>query len=370
MQRAILTFLIISVVVGVSLAREMTSYHTMIAEDSAANCNTSYTCVGKGETCTGDLSSEKVLACLISSSATCCSFGLYCINSTCSSDNVGGACQTNSDCHAPLTAGALIGSLSCVSSVCTYSYQAGDTCSTNADCSFGLTCTSSKCQGLAVGTACTHLMGQCAYGSYCAGVCTAQNMPGQTCQSSLQCYPGSTCVSGTCKTIQTVPATGACNDDLACESGLVCAANNTCITAQTSLTTCANSTECSGTDGFCMCSLYSGITFCEGSNYPTNGCTDENVALTNCLATANCTEATDAPESCCYLNCASDYKKTFSCSCSMNEKIGSSCYYNQYCGGFPVWAIIVIIVVAIVLVLAIVLLVFFMMRRRRHYDSI
>jgi hypothetical protein len=96
----------------------------------------------------------------------------------------------------------------------------------------------------------------------------------------------------------------------------------------------------------------------------------ENADLSSCIAKNNCTSATDAPNSCSYANCLSEYKKSLSCSCSMNDSLYGDCYYNMYCGGFPVWAIIVIIVVAIVLVLAIVLLVFFMMRRRRQYDSI
>jgi hypothetical protein len=107
-----------------------------------------------------------------------------------------------------------------------------------------------------------------------------------------------------------------------------------------------------------------------GPDYIYNPCTSEESDLTTCLASNNCTDASDAPESCCYANCLSQYKKTFSCGCSLSDQFYGSCFYNQYCGGFPVWAIIVIIVVAIVLVLAIVLLVFFMMRRRRQYDSI
>jgi len=119
-----------------------------------------------------------------------------------------------------------------------------------------------------------------------------------------------------------------------------------------------------------MCSEVTGNSFCLGNNYIYNPCTSEDSTLESCLAGANCTYGTDAPNSCCYANCLSDYKKTFSCQCSIINDIYGGCYYNQYCGGFPVWAIILIIVVAIVLVLAIVLLVFFMMRRRRQYDSI
>jgi hypothetical protein len=91
----------------------------------------------------------------------------------------------------------------------------------------------------------------------------------------------------------------------------------------------------------------------------------------NCLASSGCDETpTNNPDSCCQDKCSSEFKKMGSCSCSLSSAMYGKCYYNDFCGGFPVWAIIVIIVVAIVLVLAIVLLVFFMMRRRRQYDSI
>jgi hypothetical protein len=99
-------------------------------------------------------------------------------------------------------------------------------------------------------------------------------------------------------------------------------------------------------------------------------CTEASDDLNDCMVDNNCTMALANPNSCVYNNCYSDLKKSQSCLCDASDTIASSCLYNQYCGGFPVWAIIVIIIAAIVLVLGIVLLVFFMMRRRRVYDSI
>lgn len=84
----------------------------------------------------------------------------------------------------------------------------------------------------------------------------------------------------------------------------------------------------------------------------------------------NCTTPYSSPNSCVYNNCYSDLKKSLSCGCDDADDLASSCSYNSFCGGFPVWAIIVIIIAAIILVLAIVLLVFFMMRKRRTYDQI
>jgi hypothetical protein len=155
-----------------------------------------------------------------------------------------------------------------------------------------------------------------------------------------------------------------------CASGLTCSNNGTCTAVTDDLVECTDTANCTAMGGTCQCSFFTGNSYCVGGSYNYDPCSDEQATLTSCLATANCSTATNAPESCCYANCLSDYKKATSCRCSMLNSFYGDCFYNQYCGGFPVWAIIVIIVVAIVLVLGIVLLVFFMMRRRRQYDSI
>jgi hypothetical protein len=131
---------------------------------------------------------------------------------------------------------------------------------------------------------------------------------------------------------------------------------------------CTNSTDCT-TGGLCICSPYSGDQFC--TNVVPMPCNSQMQNLETCLKDNNCTTgANDSPDSCCYNNCYSSFKKANSCGCSAAETAAGNCFYNTYCSGFPIWAIIVIIVVAILLVLAVVLLVFFMMRRRRQYDSI
>jgi hypothetical protein len=137
------------------------------------------------------------------------------------------------------------------------------------------------------------------------------------------------------------------------------------------LTSCTNNSDCGNVTAFalCLCSTYTGDKYC----LPTpdiNPCTEQDNALYSCLVEYKCSLPSDAPESCSYNNCYSEYKKSFSCGCTIAKDIFGECNYISYCHGFPVWAIIVIIIVAIVLVLAVVLLVFFMMRRRRQYDSI
>jgi len=179
------------------------------------------------------------------------------------------------------------------------------------------------------------------------------------------CAPWTTCTNGTCQALFSVANGGHCLNGKQCSSGY-CNVGN-CTTLPDSITTCSTDADCSTAGGNCTCSLYTGKQYCSGLFDP---CTEDKSSLVTCLAGASCNEATNAPNSCSYKNCASEYKKAFSCSCSEAKTTIGSCSYNAYCGGFPIWAIIIIIVVAIVLVLGIVLLVFFMMRRRRQYESI
>jgi len=184
--------------------------------------------------------------------------------------------------------------------------------------------------------------------------------------STYPCYPGTTCFNNNCTTLYSVPSGGKCSSSDLCETGYVCSLTGTCTEAQDSFESCSQQSDCSS--GICTCSLYSGDSYCFVVDV--DPCTDAASDLNDCIVDNNCTSANAGPQSCAYNNCYSDLKKSQSCGCDLADTAYSSCFYNQYCGGFPVWAIIVIIIAAIVLVLGIVLLVFFMMRRRRVYDSI
>jgi len=257
--------------------------------------------------------------------------------------------------------------------------QVGEDCTANALCWSGVCNTT--CQGKAAGGACTS-SSQCNFGLYCngnsimSGNCTNTTAPGAKCDGIVPCAPGNVCFEKTfgngttCQQVGTQSAGMPCAPN-ACQSGLVCnvaAANVTCVSVNTSSVACTANANCSN-GALCVCSAVTGSSYCFGFTY-NNPCTEENLNLISCLAENSCQANSEAPDSCAQTNCDSDYKKTQSCGCSLANSMSGKCAYSQYCGGFPVWAIIVIIVVAIVLVLAIVLLVFFMMRRRRQYDSI
>jgi len=347
------------------------------------SCNSSVTCAKKGAACTKNYDAAN-------STSTDCAQGLWCINSICATDNIGANCSTASDCYLPSNALIIPPYIQamCSGGVCAYAYQIGDTCTNNTDCMSGLFCntTTSMCDGLNISAKC-NITGPytgaapwfCGYGMTCAPkegngntVCQNQIAKGTHCGGDISCGPWLFCPPGsnsTCQTQYSVADNGTCRDDTQCSSGLCLM--KSCVSVAASLTTCTVDSDCTvGIGGTCYCSEYSGKQYCVGIGYIPNPCTSEVTSLVTCLAGANCTEATNAPNSCSYQNCASEYKKTFSCGCSIQKTMTGSCSYIAYCGGFPIWAIILIIVIAIVLVLGIVLLVFFMMRRRRQYESI
>jgi len=342
--------------------------------ETAMSCNATDSCAGKGDACKGNYNTGNGCN---KTAATCCASGLYCINSTCVTDNLGDSCANSGQCFSPSSA-----PVSCVKGVCQYVYSVGDDCTNNTDCISGMCNTT--CQGMGVGGACSIARPQCNFGLYCkmmnvtSYTCQNTTAQGDDCTTPSQCAPGNTCFADgfganknvTCQGVGTQGAGMPCMDSSACGSGYGCGGNPknmTCVQVNTTMVDCTTNADCA--NGNCGCSPVSGTLYCQGGLY-NDPCTAEYVSLQSCLAGAGCTAASDAPDSCCYANCLSDYKKTYSCHCSLSDSIGGTCFYNQYCGGFPIWAIIVIIVVAIVLVLAIVLLVFFMMRRRRHYDSV
>jgi len=323
-------------------------------------CQDDLSCAGEDDDCIGD--QLNMNGCNVSN-ASCCALGLLCLEGECKTDNMGDDCNNTLDCHTTIAA-----PYDCVSGECQYVYGPGDSCSSNSDCMGSLNCTGSVCVGLSVGMTCT--AGQCGFGLSCnaSNMCANDVPQGGDCTGvGAVCYPGTFCSGGKCVKYFSIAAGGSCAGFLACETGLTCAPNKTCVTATTSISSCSTNSDCN--NGIvCVCSQYTGEFYCADPLW--NPCSDQESDLESCLVDSNCTTAYGSPDSCAYSNCYSDLKKSNSCACDDLDTIFSSCFYNTYCGGFPVWAIIVIIIVAIVLVLAIVLLVFFMMRRRRVYDSI
>jgi len=352
--------------------------------DLALSCNQTDNCAGKGDDCSGIYLID--MGGCSKTNSSCCAIGLFCINSTCVTDTVGDFCTKNSQCVSSSP-----NQLNCINNTCTFVYLPGDSCSGNSDCVSG-NCTGSICQGQMMGEICNTFPSEanaqmCNFGLWCmpnatnptVGVCENRTASGQNCTIPAQCMEGTTCFSSTndngtlsqamCQTIGTQSTGNPCIDSFACDSGDVCI-NGNCTTLTPSIVSCTLNSNCTGPNSQCTCSVITGELYCTGSEYSNTDCSDEGISLMTCLANNKCTEPSDAPNSCCYASCLSEYKKAISCGCSASDTINGGCVYSQYCGGFPVWAIIVIIVVAIVLVLAIVLLVFFMMRRRRQYDSI
>jgi len=383
-MKSIALFVLFLGLVAVSMARPSSFLDDLFIPTSntidtaLVSCNATDTCAGKGDACAGNYPGSSGCS---RTNGTCCAFGLYCVNKTCMVDTEGGQCNSASDCY-PSAYYNNLPVFACVNATCQYMMQNGEDCTDNRLCYSGKCNTT--CQGLGQGQGNCGESTDCNFGLWCSsngtyGTCQNSTAPGANCEMA-PCSPGYVCFaksfSGngstpTCQQVGTqsegMPCVGG-----ACASGLVCnafnPANMTCVTANTSSVACTANANCSN-GAACACSDVTGSSYCVGPTY-NDPCTEENLQFTQCLADNNCQFVSEAPDSCAQSNCESDYKKTQSCSCSLYNSQSGKCSYSQYCGGFPVWAIIVIIVVAIVLVLAIVLLVFFMMRRRRQYDSI
>jgi hypothetical protein len=325
-------------------------------------CMDMWTCSEKGDDCKTDWLTNP-LECLATNGSNCCAIGLFCISNACAVNNVDANCSKPSDCHFNPTAPGF-----CVNGTCQYIYGLGDTCDSTSDCVLPLNCTNSICSGASLGQACSDAI-PCNFGMYCNGssICVNDVPTGGSCSAGQTCAPGNICTSGNCTALFTVAEGGACTTTVQCEEDYVCSGGK-CTEAVTSLSTCTANSDCSN-GAQCICSYFVGEQYCLGDAL-FNPCTEQQEDLIECMSENNCTTLYDSPNSCVYSNCYSDLKKSYSCNCDASDDLTSSCFYNSYCGGFPVWAIIVIIIVAIVLVLAIVLLVFFMMRRRRVYDSI
>jgi len=371
-MKSIAFFLLFLGLVSVSMARQSTFLDDLFTptynsiDTALVSCNVTDTCAGKGDACAGNYPGTAGCS---RTNGTCCAVGLYCVNKTCMVDTEGGQCNSQGDCYPSNT-------FNCVNSTCQYMMQVGEDCTDNRLCISGKC--NVTCQGSAYGGPCTD-SSQCNFGLYCNynGTCANTTAQGSTCNGIIPCAPGNVCFQktfgnqSTCQQVGTQTEGMPCTAN-ACGSGLVCnffnPANATCVTANTSTVACTANANCSN-GATCQCSSVTGSSYCVGPTY-NDPCTEESLNLIQCLAENSCQMVSEAPDSCAQTNCESDYKKSQSCSCSLTNSQSGKCAYNQYCGGFPVWAIIVIIVVAIVLVLAIVLLVFFMMRRRRQYDSI
>jgi len=340
------------------------------ASNTTWSCNKTTACVGSGKACNATYSlATNQCAWNSSSTSTCCAPGLYCLNSKCAVDNFGATCSNSAGCKPSATAG---NPMACVNGTCAYIGYPGDKCTNNSMCALNVPCDNTTLICTAVSSG-----GDCSKGQICAfGLACMLNGTNATCQMLPQngscylgaaCYPGYNCVSGNCQAQYTLAAGTKCMTSDQCVTGNYCALNGTCTAVKTSYTTCTANSNC--TQGTCQCSPFSGKGYCF-PDITVDACTSQQSNLQTCLNKNSCAAPSDATISCCYANCYSDYKKTFSCSCTNGDDLGGSCSYSKYCGGFPIWAIIVIIVVIIVLILAVVLIVFLLMKRRRQYDTL
>jgi hypothetical protein len=246
--------------------------------------------------------------------------------------------------------------------------------------------------GLAANKTCNTNLYECDSGLYCKptgvgkvtnGTCVAQLAANTTCNDGSDvCALGNICnVNGTCAAGFTGGNGTKCYEDSDCSSDLACdTTKKQCADFSTwTKTDCVNQSNC--TDGAaCLCDTITGEQFCVSQN-AASYCGEDYEDYFQCVGSNNCSYyyvsgdflgQTDTlnPNSCVAANCKSDYKKYNSCGCDNAKDIFGNCNQDQYCGGFPLWAIIVIAIVGVILVLVVIVVIVMVMRRRRSYDTI
>jgi len=360
------------------------------------SCEQAYDCQKSGKACVGtfDFSTGKSSCNASSANSTCCASGLYCINSTCLSDTMGDYCTTVAQC---IGGGPFV---ACQNSTCVQLGLPGDECSVDTDCFFnptGSLCTDDLCTGLGAGAKCSLAgsgLGQfaCSPQLYCQvnatngklASCQPQLAENATCSPTRDvCASGNICGSkGKC----IPPFQGgngtACAINEECNTDSYCATSGTCQSwSSWTQTSCTNQSDCSNNE-VCICDQITGDQFClPFTESIVSYCAPEEQSAFQCLSENNCSYYYAAvtglngggslpPNSCAAENCKSSYKKAVGCGCTTAKDLFGTCYYSEYCGGFPVWAIIVIAIVGVILVLVVIVVIVMVMRRRRTYDTI
>jgi len=211
----------------------------------------------------------------------------------------------------------------------------------DSDCLFTKSCINGKCQGYMMNEVCdaSGILGGCGVGLYCGWngtmlTCMDDMIKGMTCNSSESCSPGLACINDKCQKAFSQLKGQSCMDQLSCRTGLVC--NNTvpdstqwkCVATLGSLVSCSSSSDC--VDGMCVCSEFTGGSYCLGDGYPYDPCTTQLQALVSCLGENNCLEATDTPQSCSYTYCFDEFIQFSQCGNVIQAPFFGGCLYNKY----------------------------------------
>jgi len=395
MSKILLLLAIALAFVTLSVAFSPAAKGGMYFAPPSNSCEQLYDCQKLGKSCAGTLNpfTGKSNCNASSANSTCCGLGLYCLNGTCKADNVGESCKKDSDCMGVGAPGPFVG---CSNGSCAQLSLPGDECSTNEDCFFGSsTCVDSVCTGLGAGAQCTLndtlkiARYACGPGLYCDNLkgkttCQPQLAANATCTQTDVCADGNVCGAAAKKCI--APFQGGngtkCGSSAECNTDSFCRATDSVCASWNSWTQtdCTNNSQCSDNQ-LCQCNQFTGEQFCMSLTHTVDTyCGSYLQSALSCLSTNNCSYfySTTAglsintlpPNSCASQNCKSSYKKNAGCDCSSSKDMLGDCFYSEYCGGFPVWAIIVIAIVGVILVLVVIVVIVMVMRKRRTYDTI
>jgi len=345
------------------------------ADDDDDDCLMTQDYIQKGGTCDGDLMSNNGDndCSILKGNPSCCAYGLYCVNSACAVDNVGGPCKHADDCMpdvVPFIAGATQWPMSCNGGVCQYVNGPGDSCTVNADCANSLACTAGKCTGLTTGVLCNS-SSQCAFGFYCSVTCQPAGTLNATCFGDSMCAPGFFCSNLKCVPTFSTSVGESCDKgtQFECKVGYTCV-SGTCVPSTPSVIHCEHSNECtsaSGNGGSCLCQPSSGKSFCSGSQYNYDSCTKARSDYYGCMSSSQCTTISNQPTSCSYSSCKSQFDKLTKCTCSTLKSQAGDLYYCN--AGFATWKLIVTIVVPVVgIILLVIIVIVLVLSCRKHKD--
>jgi len=275
----------------------------------AGSCAVNQTCKLLGESCTKEN----------------CALGLRCYFGNCSTDNIGGSCNSSSDCFAFGSP-----SMSCSQGTCKAALACGDKCESSEDCAGNMNCSHGVCQGFSAGLPCNPSLysADCAYGLYCnhSNLCSLWLIEGASCNDTCG-DPELVCSSFKCTFIYETSANAVCDFDTECQEGYACIQNK--CQASTVYQNCSSSTICVNSE--CQCSPSTGAEVCMSNQQPSM-CVQAAKNYWFCVSEYNCyPTALDSPDTCVNSHCMYQFETYTGCLCQAQLAWNGNCVYSPYC---------------------------------------
>jgi len=329
-----------------------------------------FSCADDGDYCIGDFLTNAT-ACF--NESKCCSYPLYCINSTCQEDSRDMACTSSEDCIPALFGTHLI---ACIKNKCVVQGSFNDSCTKNDHCYGSQICVNGQCDGLNESSECEPAVDgygfQCGANFTCVdGVCKAPIALGQKCKRDAECDVYSICNDGKCTERYSVKFNESCDhEEVSCEKGLYCDMTvGRCMhTVPRKYIECNSDSDCSsyGNTSVCQeCDARFGKKFCSDPVDVERDCIAEISAAFKCYRKNGCAPTPSTSlDTCAQLECTAETNAIFTCQsmCEDRKRVsGAKCLSGimlRYCPLLPTWLRIVI-AFSILIVIIVVVFIFY-----------